>query len=278
MMKTFVISLKASKDRREIIQNKLSALKINFEFFDAVELKGSDKTSGRVLIAEDVAKKILRRPMSTNEIGCAISHLAVYKKILEENVEEALILEDDADCMEQLPEILSWLSSRSCWEVVLLGHWSFNEQSMSKGAEVCFFGKQRVLDRYICKASEFPLGAYAYAIKRSAAMALTKSFEPVRMPADYVTGGAESIGLDLKLVSPPVVRHLPGKSEIGEREVRPVPKQINSMWVLIKNLIRKTLLNARKFGIYRRSYVWVFNQNFNHLRTLDPRSSKLIRY
>lgn len=96
-MKTYVINLKTSENRRIYMENLLSPYKdiLDVCFVEAVDgriltdkqlssiwnLKGSYKTYGRFL------KK--------GEIGCALSHKKCYREMLKSREDVALILEDD---------------------------------------------------------------------------------------------------------------------------------------------------------------------------------------
>jgi glycosyl transferase family 25 len=88
----FVISLKGSP-RRQVIGPALHALGIPFEFFDAV--------NGRLLSPADIAASYdgghrTNRQLSAPEIGCALSHMTLYRRIVAESIPAAIILEDDA--------------------------------------------------------------------------------------------------------------------------------------------------------------------------------------
>ena len=96
-MKTYVINLKTSENRRIYMENLLSPYKdiLDVCFVEAVDgriltdkqlssiwnLKGSYKTYGRFL--------------RKGEIGCALSHKKCYREMLKSREDVALILEDD---------------------------------------------------------------------------------------------------------------------------------------------------------------------------------------
>jgi glycosyl transferase family 25 len=86
----FVVSLEGSA-RREFVSEHLKSLGINFKFFDAVR--------GRVDIEKDLflsQKGVCFSPeLSPGEVGCWRSHLGLLRKIADENIPFALVLEDD---------------------------------------------------------------------------------------------------------------------------------------------------------------------------------------
>lgn len=95
-MKVFVINLKASPERRQFMERQLAALDLPAEFFPAVD--------GRRLTEDEVGQQSNRvwfrryvgREMTRADLGCSLSHILVYRKIIEENLPCALVLEDDA--------------------------------------------------------------------------------------------------------------------------------------------------------------------------------------
>ena len=94
----FVINLKRSEDRRARVQEALGSLSLTYEFIEAVD--GNDLSEHEVAeIREgfDDPRKIdsTRGPVSRGEIGCAISHLKAYKRIVKDNLDYACIMEDD---------------------------------------------------------------------------------------------------------------------------------------------------------------------------------------
>lgn len=93
----FVISLARSQDRRTRIAARLQELSLEFEFFDAVDGKDlSDYHHSLVDYSFADFRKTYGRPLSNGEVGCALSHALLYKKIVDENIPHAVILEDDA--------------------------------------------------------------------------------------------------------------------------------------------------------------------------------------
>lgn len=93
-MKIFVISL-INSHRRDNIKKNLDKYNIPFEFVDAI-------TPHEALACYDLVKinkasqNNYKRNISELELACSASHVKVYKKIIEENIDWAVILEDDA--------------------------------------------------------------------------------------------------------------------------------------------------------------------------------------
>ncbi|AUT93330.1 glycosyltransferase 25 family protein [Proteus mirabilis] len=88
-MNNFIISLKDNnEDRRKHISNQFNSKKIPFLFFDAINKNNLD-ISERLNI-------IFNNPnLTLGEKGCFLSHIFLWKKIIDENIDVAGIFEDD---------------------------------------------------------------------------------------------------------------------------------------------------------------------------------------
>lgn len=99
------ISLKQSIDRRKAIElefiklrQAISDVDIELEFFDAIYGKDlTTETLALINIAREQAGQC-KRPMSTGEIGCMLSHLFLWQRISEQRYtayDRVVIIEDD---------------------------------------------------------------------------------------------------------------------------------------------------------------------------------------
>lgn len=106
MIPVFIISMKNDLDRRQRITEQLNKYNIPFTFIDAVVGKMLDKTSIEQI---DLSKVINRkkRNISLGEIGCSLSHVKVYSKIINNNIPYSLILEDDVIFDDRLAEFVN---------------------------------------------------------------------------------------------------------------------------------------------------------------------------
>lgn len=101
----FVISLPGSSCRAALV-GRLAALGVEFRLVEAID--------GRLLSPDKVAeiydargaRRRLGREMSAGEIGCALSHRQVYRTMLAEGLETAVVLEDDAIVGDEFVYIL----------------------------------------------------------------------------------------------------------------------------------------------------------------------------
>lgn len=207
----WIVSLRRSAERRASVAACLVSLDLSFEFTDAVE--GRDLSPAQILAScnPSEAVRLLGRNLTLGEIGCSLSHLRLYRRLLDSSLEEVVILEDDVIVDPALPEILK---SRDR----LPGRWELlHLHSGLPRAPFSIWGARVVSDRHRCVRLTIPVnGSFGYLIRRSGAEKLLKSGEPVRVPADVLCGGSLRAGVRLYGIDPPVVRHLDGESTMPD--------------------------------------------------------------
>lgn len=156
----FIVSLPNSK-RRSILKKKLKEMQ--YEFIDAVYGKNFLSEVDRIN-SFSTAPRRYERLISSGEYGCTVSHLNIYKKIVSEDIEWAIILEDDVDFdfdfQIQLSQIVNKLDSNSLY---ILGSQeglnSFDNIVLSKRNEISYmdisFKKILNSHRYIYRTASY---------------------------------------------------------------------------------------------------------------------------
>ena len=248
--------------RRSQITKQLDSLGLDYEIFEAVNGK-SLVAFGNIdsIVNQRKATEVMNRPLTPGDIGCSLSHLYIYRKMIKNDITEACILEDDAFVATKFHSVLPLIENLPNVELVFLGHWSLYNDNQKLGAERAFFSK-KIGSFCIARVAEFPLGTHAYVIRRSAAKKLLDRGMPVWMPADFLTGSAELLGIDTFVIAPPVaVQHSTEITNPG----RTFPQKKAQLPVIafVKGIIRSLLLLLRKLGIFRKSYIWLFNRRIS---------------
>jgi glycosyl transferase family 25 len=193
-MKTFVINLERSKERRAYIERHLQTLGLDFEIIPGVD--------GRLLSEEDLARlcnleAIKRSPHWLNKgaIGCALSHMKVYERMVEEKLDFAFIIEDDLvlpkTIITDLKEIEKEIKQK---EIIQLFFASFTPCPLSRAGMINLTYGSLV---YPVKAIQ-PISAAAYCISKKAAEGMIKHILPIRVAADawnhyYKLGAFDSL-------------------------------------------------------------------------------------
>lgn len=102
-MKIYVINLKESVERREQVRKVLSS--VDFEFFDAENIKKDPDHFIYTLYDEKKTRKYKGYTLTVPELGCWASHISLWKKCVSDHT-PFLILEDNIELFGELVEQL----------------------------------------------------------------------------------------------------------------------------------------------------------------------------
>ena len=199
----FVVNLPADVERRRFMEAQLEQFKLPFVFQEAV--RGKSLSGGELAASYDKDKalhfkrrRLPGRELTLAEIGCALSHVAIYKKMLAENMECALILEDDALLGGDVPEILSRLAKKIDFQkpdIILLSVVA----NYSRWGRRPFAGKYHFVSPY----SKRPWWrSHGYFITRAAAGTLARELFPVWSVADDWLTFSENFNIRLSAIVP----------------------------------------------------------------------------
>ena len=75
------------------------------------------------LVDDEESLRLRRMKLTAGELGCTLSHLSIYRKIIEEGCELALVLEDDMVFLPDFQPFFERVSALpAATDVLLLGH------------------------------------------------------------------------------------------------------------------------------------------------------------
>lgn len=173
----FVVSLRDATDRRNKISKQLSELSIPFEFIDAV-----DGRTGLPVECEQLVDRIgtevqFGRRMTDAEYACALSHMSIYRHIVDETLPGAIVLEDDA-ILAPLFEKFYQMRAYKAADLIQLDHMD---------ADVWKFSKRVTLYNGInlAKAARNASLTTGYSISHRGAEHILSRGLPLRGPADW---------------------------------------------------------------------------------------------
>lgn len=173
-LKIFLINLKRDKERKKFCIDQFKRFGVKYEIFEAYD--------GSALSRNNLSKysskltfKTEKRDLAYDEIGCSLSHLQIYKKIVREKISKSLILEDDIIIHKKLFNIINKIPNNVEF---------INFKSDAKQEKI------EMLDKnfYLTKFKQIPNRTCAIYLKFSAAKKLYLAGFPIKQPADGLTG------------------------------------------------------------------------------------------
>jgi len=245
----FIVNLKGSVERKLHMQNLLKSVGLSAIFIEAID--------GRLLSDEllnqyydkEASLNSIGRELSANEVGCALSHIEIYKKITQDSIGISLVLEDDIVFGEDLLQVLAQCKLLpNDWGLVFLGH--HGEISRDAATLCSLWGGEPLTQNYkLRRPVERVSGTYGYLISRNGAENLLKLSYCISKPIDHYTGNSKLV--NLYVIKPPVIRVDDYLSEnyhsMADREL--MLRQANFSWY--KRLaIRLKLYKLLAYSLY----------------------------
>lgn len=198
-VKVYIINMPSNQIRRQYMYDLCAKYTdiLDFEFIEAVDGRNLSKYQLTERYNQQQAMDFLHREMGAGEIGCLLSHVSIYHKIIENNIKYALVLEDDVHFDEKLLDALSIVHQYpSDWELVLYGHYSFHLNQKEIRSPISYWKKFR-LDHNLNlhRLSKYGYGTHAYLINQQGAQRLLKQLCSFYMPIDHYTNNTQYINV-----------------------------------------------------------------------------------
>ena len=249
IVRAYVVNLARSPERRAHMVFELSECAVEHEFIEAFD--GRDLDLADPEITELIAASFLGSDSFRSGVaGCALSHIAVYRQILADGLERALVLEDDITLPRDLGDVADAVGEHLVGaEVALLNFDSPEPCRLTRKGSISL-ASSRDLVRPVDVSQ--PESAAAYVITRQACERIVKSAPPVKTKADDWGYMCRQGLLDgVWCVVPLSVTKDPGfASTINYL------RQSGLKARLLAVISRRDLLFARQIVAYRRKRIW----------------------
>lgn len=207
----FVINLETSAGRRADMTERLAPLGIPYSFFNAVNGRALDidhlplyaKTERRLLFGKD---------MTPGEIGCLLSHRAVYQHMVDHNIDCAIVMEDDVFIEPVFPQVIrEILAAKLPWDII---RFLAYEKVQKIGRDVCALPTKPYTLARLPTASG---GAYCYMLTLAAAKRLLALMQRNALPVDALHSYTWRTKLETFILRPsPVSADMDIPSTIGD--------------------------------------------------------------
>lgn len=210
----FVINLPRDDKRRRDMSARLDQVGLPYEFIEAVDGKAM-APEYQALYDRTRRMRYFGRDLKLGELGCTFSHYKIFKKMDAENIEHAVILEDDAIFEKEFEQVLSALMDTSVpWDVIrFLGSKKIYKRGCRKITPL--------VGRYsLARLPTTPGGAHGYLLSLKAARAMIKYMQRTWMPIDAQQGRMWETGLETLVVHPaPLFPEPDNVSTIGDERM-----------------------------------------------------------
>lgn len=234
-MRVFVISLKQAQERRTSIVALFSKYGIEFEFIDAFWGKSLDRENDERLFNEEsfelrnncLSKTTVRGKLTDGEMGCALSHLTAYQKIVGECPEGAIICEDDlipnCNFIRVIEAVLKKEPDAEMIHPCTIPHEGLRQGWLNPKHKFTVDGREYTyyragipgFDWLLNRRRRIANAACIYFSKKAAQRLIDIGF-PARMEADRLTGMVAYNKLKVYLLAPRIGTHQTVDSTIGD--------------------------------------------------------------
>lgn len=185
--KVYVINMEKDVHRMAEISTMLNQEGIHFERFEAIN--GSKLPKHQ----KDSSVTPICNVLCTNSIiGCGLSHLTLWRKVAEEDLRNALILEDDMFFVDDYREVLDKAMQQlpEDWDIMYLGCMGLCEKSKKYDNPFMsiFHLLKTVNNKYESEnifVPEFPVALHAYAISNAGSKKLIDMIDKVNYHIDF---------------------------------------------------------------------------------------------
>lgn len=228
----YLINLARSNERLKACARQFEAFDLPFERIDAVD--GDDLSNTDMDALYNFSQSAYHKHLTSGEIGCYLSHIRVWQKIVDEQLDYAVVLEDDVILQDNIQQGLAVIESiEQPWDIIKL-------------AEVPI--KRKVIRQYAVNNfslviyNKLPSGTCAQVVSLAGAKKLLALSGKIARPIDIELQYWWNINLSTFGLKPYIVEaNEAEKSEINRRQARRKAKQslfkkaVSGFYFLFKN-------------------------------------------
>ena len=191
----YVINMSANTTRMAAVAAELERLDISFSRFEAVNGRALSEDELTRVYDPEANLKRARHEMIGPELGCYLSHLALWEQITAGEAEGGIILEDDFACADDFGAVLEALAQDE-------GRWEILKLFSARVGQKVMDNRPLVTGRDIAVPYKVPNTTLGYAIRRDAAAQLAARALPVSRPIDEDHKHFWEHGMRIALVTP----------------------------------------------------------------------------
>jgi glycosyl transferase family 25 len=213
----WVVSLERAPERRSFVVRAFTDAGLEHEVVDAVDGTTLSPDERR-LYSRARSLFEVGRGLMEGEVGCALSHLRLLQRMVDEQIPEVLIVEDDIAPRPALGRLLA-RRDRLPGDRDIVTFCSLSSSSSPRTVE----GVALDVEHRVCTYRRMLFGAQCYLVTESAARRVLDVAYPIRMPYDELLFRRRPAHLRVYGVEPRAVALSPFDSELVARSAPPGP-------------------------------------------------------
>ncbi len=203
MIPAFVLTLPNCHQRQSRISATLNRFDLPFEFVNGVDGRNGLPPEYESQIDRVVTRKA-GRILSDAEFACSLSHIEIYRRIVAENIEYALMLADDH---QPLPELMEYLSGEFYRDAELT-QLRYTKAYVRRGSAKPLSGKYT---SYLRAPKMNITGSCGCVVSYNAAKHFIENALPITKEADWPDCIETLVAQrQCRVVSPSLIRHQEG--------------------------------------------------------------------
>lgn len=198
-MKFFIINLEKDIEKKEKISSLCESLGLDYEIIQAVygkELSGDEIVKNTY--PEEEQLKRFKRKLTLGEIGCSMSHRYCYQRIINDGLDEAVVLEDDAIFDGELLKFLKYKNEfPNDLELLLIGHYMqvYNDDGFRIESPYSLRFNQDIGSWKIKRLVGGGNGTHGYYINKKGAQKLFDVMHKISLPSDHYTSRCNYVNM-----------------------------------------------------------------------------------
>lgn len=199
----FVISLPTAAQRKAVIEAHLKERGLQYEIFPAIDGRNIDPNT-HPLYAGLWRRLFFGKDLTGGELGCLLSHRALLQHIVDNDIDTAIVLEDDVTLGERFSECVEILMKhQDKWSLIRL--FDPKKKKLLTAPKTEILPLNAPYKTYRLKNSYG--GAFAYLITKNAAKNLLNAMRKNYMPVDMIMGQPWITDIEITTVLPCIVSH-----------------------------------------------------------------------
>ena len=194
----FCLSLARAADRRLRMIARLDSLGLPYEIVDAVDGRELDLSQLGGRLRQDKMRRKKSRCLTAAEIGCYLSHCNLLRRIADEKIAAAIVVEDDATFASDFSEVAAAAARiPHPWDMILL----HTHPKRKVETVLCKIGDSHA----VCRMERKTAGTAGYLVSLHGAKKLLRHCEEISEPVDAAFSGYWKSGVKYYGVVPRIV-------------------------------------------------------------------------